>query len=187
MSGDVPPIPVHLAALPTVGGLVVPRITPQAVSGQYLFGNLSDVAQRRFLLGYRCQICGKPLPRRAVLFARTSDLLLMCTSEPAACPPCAHYSAQACPMLNGHLRHYRAGPHPARTGLPPTRQELARQGAPAESWFAVWVHDYTVIDHPARPGTLAASWRNGLPLRVRPVPQAADAARGPKPPAPPCP
>ncbi|HLL66482.1 MAG TPA: hypothetical protein VK453_12145 [Micromonosporaceae bacterium] len=170
MTSNVPPIPVHLAALPTVGGLVVPRITPQARSGQHLFGTLSEAAQHAFLLGRRCQICGTSLPPRAVLFARTSDLALMCTSEPATCPPCAHYSALACPMLNGQLRHYRAGPHPTMTGVPPSRQELARRGAPAESWFAVWVRTYAVIDHPARPGTLAASWHDDLPLRVRPVP-----------------
>lgn len=183
MRSDVPPIPVHLVALPSVGGLVVPRITPRARSGQYLFGNLSDVAQRRFLLARRCQICGSALPRPAVLFARTSDLLLMCTSEPATCPPCAHYSALACPMLNGQLRHYRAGPHPALTGQPPTNQQLARQGAPAESWYAIWVRSYTVIDHPVRSGTFAASWREDQPLRVRPVP----ATRASLPPTPPCP
>jgi hypothetical protein len=183
MTDTVPPIPVHLAGLPTVGGLVVPRITPQAVSGQYLFGNLSDVAQRRFLLGHRCQICASRLPRRAILFARTSDLLLMCTSEPATCPPCARYSALACPMLTGQMRHYRAGPHPALTGQPPTGQELARHGAPAESWYAVWIEAYTVINHPVRPDTLAASWRDTVPVRIRPVARATSAALGSPPPA----
>jgi hypothetical protein len=178
----VPPIPIHLAGLPTAGGLVVPRITPQTASGQFLFGNLSDVAQHRFLLGYRCQICASILPRRAVLFARISDLLLMCTSEPATCPPCARYSALACPMLKGQMRHYRAGPHPALTERPPTTQKLARHGAPAESWYAVWVQTYTVIDHPVHPGTLAASWRDILPLQIRPVSRATSAAHGSPPP-----
>lgn len=167
MSSNVPPIPVHLVALPTVGGLVVPRITPQAVSGRYLFGNLSDLAQRRFLIGYRCQVCGNLLARRAVLFARTSDLLLMCTSEPATCPPCAHYSTLACPMLAGQMRRYRSSQHPALIGLPPLEQQRARQGAAAESWYALWVATYTVIDHPACPGTLAASWADDPPLRIR--------------------
>jgi hypothetical protein len=89
-------------------------------------------------------------------------------------------------MLTGQMRHYRAGPHPALTGQPPTGQELVRHGAPAESWYAVWVQSYTVINHPARPGTLAASWRDTPPLRIRPVTPATSAAHG-SPPARPCP
>ena len=75
------------------------------------------------------------------------------------------------------MRHYRAGSHLALTGQPPTTQDLARHGAPAESWYAVWVPDYTVINHPARPDTLAASWRDDLPLRIRAVVPATRAAR----------
>jgi hypothetical protein len=35
---------------------------------------------------------------------------------------------------------------------------------------AVWIRGYTVVDHPAKPGTLAASWATIAPLRIRPVP-----------------
>ena len=34
----VPPIPLSLQHLPTVGGLVVPWITPRTADGRYLFG-----------------------------------------------------------------------------------------------------------------------------------------------------
>ena len=49
-------------------------------------------------------------------------------------------------------------------------QELLRQSAPAEPWFAVWVAAYTVIRHPVRPDTLAASWLRLPPLRIRALP-----------------
>jgi len=159
VTDNAPAHPVHLAHRPRVGGLVVPWITPQ-INGQYLFGKLTDLSQRRCLLQYRCQICGDRLPERAILFARSSDLDWMCTPEPATCPPCAWYSAMACPMLSGRMRQYRASQHPA----------ALRLGAVAESWYAVWVRWYDVVDHPAKPDTMAASWMRIPPLRIRPVP-----------------
>jgi hypothetical protein len=166
----LPAVPVHLQHRPTSGGLVVPAITPRTTRGRYLFGTFTDLAQYRLLSQYRCQICARPLPRTAVLFARPCDLLLRCTPEPATCPPCAAYSSRACPMISGQLRQYRASRHPALAGVPVPDDELARRGAPAERWYAVWVRHYDVINHPVKAGTWAASWRTGPPPRVRPVP-----------------
>jgi hypothetical protein len=41
-----PPVPVWLAHRPTIGGLVVPWITPQAGDGRYLFGVLDPARQQ---------------------------------------------------------------------------------------------------------------------------------------------
>jgi hypothetical protein len=164
-----PDIPIHLLGQPCAGGLVVPWITPATITGQYLFGNLTDAAQRRCLTRSLCQICGHPLGRRAVMFARESDLVYACTAEPALCPPCAAYSATACPMLSGHRSRYRGGQHPALAGVSASAGQLLRQSAPAEPWYAVWIRGYDVVDHPRQPGTLAGSWRRIPPLRIRPL------------------
>ena len=168
--GSQPPVPAHLAWRPTIGGLVVPIITPRTLDGRYLFGKLGDLTQQRCLRRYRCGVCGNPLPDKAVLFARPTDLFWQCTSEPAVCPPCAAYSARACPMLAGRMARYRASEHPALAGIPIPAGEDLRLGAPADAWYAVWIRGYTIVDHPAKPGTLAASWATITPLRIRPVP-----------------
>lgn len=165
-----PEIPVHLAGRPRSGGLVVPWITPATRGGLYLFGKLTDLAQYQCLTRALCQVCGQRLGRRVVLFAQESDLVYECTAEPAACPPCAAYSRRACPMLAGRRHRYRASEHRALAGSPPGADQLLRQAAPAEPWYAVWIRDYDVIDHPAQPGTLAASWRRIPPLRIRALP-----------------
>lgn len=166
----VPPhIPVDLVRRALSSGLVVPWITPATAAGVHLFGKISDLSQYVCLSEDRCQVCGRPLPDRAVLFARESDLAYQCTAEPATCPPCAAYSARACPMLAGRRSHYRASEHPALAGVPEAADQVLRQAAPAERWYAVWVRQYDVIAHPAQPGTLAASWRRIPPLRIRPL------------------
>jgi hypothetical protein len=165
-----PPVPAHLAGRPTVGGLVVPVITPRTIDGRYLFGKLGDLTQQRCLRQYRCGVCATLLSDKAVVFARATDLLWQCTSEPAVCPPCAAYSAEACPMLAGRMARYRASQHPALAGIPIPADEDLRLGAPAERWYAVWIRGYNVVDHPAKPGTLAASWATIPPLRIRPIP-----------------
>lgn len=38
MNQPAPPVPVHLAHLPTVAGLVVPYVTPRTSDGRFLFG-----------------------------------------------------------------------------------------------------------------------------------------------------
>lgn len=174
-----PPVPAHLSSRPTVGGLVVPVITPRALDGRYLFGKLGDLTQQRCLRRYRCGVCGNPLRDKAVVFARPADLFWQCTSEPAVCPPCAAYSTSACPMLAGRMDRYRATQHPALAGIPVADGEDLRRGAPVEPWFAVWIRGYTVVEHPAKPGTLAASWAIIPPLRIRPVPITAKIRRRP--------
>src|SRR5439155_26386421 len=121
-----------------VGGLVVPVVTPQTVDGRYRFGTIGDLSQQRCLRGFRCGVCGNPLRDKAVLFARPMDLLWECPSEPAVCPPCAAYSARACPMLAGRQAQYRASEHPALAGIPIPAGEELRLGAPADAWFAVF-------------------------------------------------
>ncbi|MDG6104026.1 hypothetical protein Daura_23100 [Dactylosporangium aurantiacum] len=164
-----PAVPPHLLDRPLAGGLVVPWITPVTNAGVSLFGNIAEANQHRCLRERRCQICGRHLPDTAVLFARRSDLLLQCTSEPATCPPCAVYSARACPMLSGARTTYRSGTHPALADAPADPQRRLRQSAAAERWFAVHVQQYTVIRHPEVPDTLAASWRRIPPLRIDPA------------------
>jgi hypothetical protein len=168
MSSNLP-APAHLAARPAAGGLVVPWITPWS-HDKPLFGQITDVAQWKSLLNRLCQVCGEQLPDRAVLFARASDLRHQCVSEPATCPACAAYSRMACPMLSGRLASYRSGEHPSLAGIPADFEQLLRRGAPAERWLMVWVQAYDVIDHPAKPGSPAASWHRIPPLRIRPVP-----------------
>ncbi|GAA0403775.1 hypothetical protein GCM10009541_53670 [Micromonospora gifhornensis] len=168
-----PDIPVQLAGRPRSGGLVVPWITPATSGGLHLFGTITARVQYQCLTRGLCQVCAQPLGRRAVLFARESDLLRHCTAEPAVCAPCAAYSRRACPMLAGRRSRYRAGGHPALAGIPAAADRLLRQAAPAEPWYAVWIRDYDVIAHPAQPGTLAASWQRIPPLRIRPLTGAA--------------
>ncbi|GIJ49382.1 hypothetical protein Val02_62680 [Virgisporangium aliadipatigenens] len=167
----VPNVPLHLAGRPTVGGLVVPWITPTTVAGLHLFGKITAIVQRRCLAERRCQVCGQRLGDLAVLFARDSDLTYQCAPEPATCPPCHAYSARACPMLSGRRSHYRAGEHPALAGTVSDDAHL-RQGAPAELWSAVWVREYDVTVHPAVSGALVASWAVHPPARIRRLPAA---------------
>ncbi|WP_410814856.1 hypothetical protein [Micromonospora sp. 067-2] len=162
-----PDIPAQLLDRPRAGGLVVPWFTPATASGAYLFGKIGDLSQYRCLTRSLCQVCGRRLGERAVLFARESDLVHGCTAEPALCPPCAAYRCRACPMLVGRRQHYRAGERPALAGIPLAADQLLRQAAPAEPWYVVWIGDYDVIDHPSQPGTLAASWQRIPPLRIR--------------------
>jgi hypothetical protein len=168
-----PDIPRHLAGSRCVGGLVVPQVTPVSRTGVPLFGKISDLAQYRFLHGRRCQVCGQRFGDRAVLFARHSDFAYQCTAEPGVCPPCAVYSARACPMLAGRRDRHRTGEHPALAGIPVSNDQLLRMGAPAEDWYAVWVFAYDVVAHPAQSHTIAASWRRIPPLRIRRLPVAA--------------
>ena len=162
----LPPIPLSLQHLPTAGGLVVPWITPRTADGRYLFGTVDRDRMERALRYRWCGICGQQLEDRAVLMMRLSDLPRQCTSEPALHPWCAAYTSKACPMIAGRLDHYRSSLPELDTNMLPAPDAAARQGAPAEPWFAVWLDDYRVItDH----GNLAASYAGIKPLRIRPV------------------
>jgi hypothetical protein len=113
-------------------------------------------------------VCGRPLEDRLVLLMRLSDLPRQATTEPALDHVCAHYTTNACPMVNGRLATYRSSPvhlDPA-DGAITTTDTATRHGAPAEPWFAVWVGDYRLVhDH----GHLAASYTGIAPLRIRAV------------------
>ncbi len=162
-------IPLHLQHRPTSSGLVVPVATPRTVDGRYLFGLLEDHRQRTLLIERRCQICGRPHGDRLILFARPVDLRQRCTSEPGLCPPCAAYSSRACPMLAGRLHQYRDRPRTDEPETPDSPDTARRRGHAADAWYAVWLDDYQVTPHPARPEVLAASWRHHPPRAIRPI------------------
>lgn len=158
------PIPSALAHLPTVGGLVVPWITPRTSDGRYLLGSIDHARTARALYARLCGVCGHPLHHRLVLLMRLSDLPLRATAEPALHPHCAAYTSRACPMIAGRLDHYRR----TLALLDPTMRHAddceARAGAPAEPWFAVWLSGYHVV---TRHGVLMASYPRRAPLRIR--------------------
>jgi site-specific recombinase XerD len=82
----VPPIPLSLQHLPTMGGLVVPWITPRTADGRYLLGSVNHALMSHAVLNRWCGVCGRPLDDRVVLMMRLSDLPRQCTSEPAMHP-----------------------------------------------------------------------------------------------------
>ncbi|MEU4427688.1 hypothetical protein AB0F81_44290 [Actinoplanes sp. NPDC024001] len=170
MATERPDIPAHLRHRPTSGGLVVPVPTPRGADGTRQFGLLARHWQQHLLRHRLCQICGRRLTGRLILFARPADLQLRCTSEPAVCPPCAAYSMRACPMLSGRLEHYRRRARTGVAGVPAGTGGALRAGAPAEAWYAVWLGGYDVAAHPVRGDVLAACWWRHPPLRIRPVP-----------------
>jgi hypothetical protein len=168
----VPPIPDWLNDCPTVGGLVVPWITPRSADGRFLFGAIDATRTERALRQRRCGVCGRHLDDRLVLMMRLSDLPQQGSAEPGLHPVCAHYTTSACPMINGRLGSYRSTPirldkdASADATSESTAEQTARQGAPAEPWFAVWLGDYHLADIA---GHLAASYAGTRPLRIRPV------------------
>ncbi|GAA3012658.1 hypothetical protein GCM10010483_66890 [Actinokineospora diospyrosa] len=162
----VPPIPEPLRQLPTVGGLVVPWVTPRTADGRFLFGSVDRDRVDQALHGRLCGVCGLPLEHRAVLMMRMSDVARQCSSEPALHRWCAAYTIQACPMINGRLNHYRSTAPRLDPNMVSAPDAAARHGAAAEPWFAVWIAGYRVItDH----GNLAASYAGTTPLRLRPI------------------
>jgi hypothetical protein len=171
-TGAAPPIPVRLVDRPTIGGLVVPYITPRTADGRYLFGGVDARRQQRCLTQRRCSVCGRALIEqpddRLILFMRLSDLPHRRTSEPALDPVCAAYTQAACPMVAGRLTHYRATAMPLDPGMAPSVDQPARLGAPAEPWFAVWLTGYDVQIDP-RNRQPAASYDGIRPLRIRPI------------------
>lgn len=164
----VPPVPVWLAHRPTIGGLVVPWITPRAGDGRYLFGVLDPVRQHAALTRRLCQVCGRPLGRRLVLLMRASDLPRRCTAEPGCDPQCCAYVQAACPMVAGRMSHYRSSPPRLGPDMVPAPDTAARLGKPAPAWFAVWLSEYRVVVDPLD-GGLVASYAHIQPLRIRPV------------------
>ena len=163
-----PPILARLAALPSVGGLSVPWITPQTTDGRYLFGALHPLRHRAALTRRLCQICGQALLHRSVLFMRLSDLPSRCTSEPCCHPECGAYVRAACPMVAGRMTHHRHTPLRLDDTMTNSADTPHRLGKPAQPWFVIWLADYRVVTDP-RTGGLAASYAHTTPLRIRPV------------------
>lgn len=174
-----PPIPARLAGRPTRSGLVVPWISVVLADGTAHLGNVHGTKSHTALMRKLCQTCGEPLERPLVLFATASGLELGQTSEPGMHPECAAYSAKACPMVNGMLKHYKTADRVA--GQPcfepgcdcagwVSESPGADAGRSVEPWFAVWVDDYAVGVDPKTKLANAAIWKGFFePLRVRPL------------------
>lgn len=161
-----PPVPVALAHLPIVGGLVVPWVTPRTVDGRHLLGAVDAARVRTAIQQRLCGVCGRSLGSRLVLLVRESDLARFASTEPALHPHCAAYTTAACPMIAGQLSHYRTSAQPIGPGALHGADADKRRGAPAEPWFAVWLTRYdatTVHGHPAASYLLAPT------LRIRPT------------------
>jgi len=150
-----PPIPVYLAHLPTVGGLVVPVITPRHRNGMAAFGLVDRGRMDTCLREQRCGVCGRVMQGRMVFLLRQADLIRKCSVEPGLCPPCAAYTQAACPMVAGRMQHYRRTAPPfisrrcddAACGCRAwtSQPEPARHGAPAEPWYALWTRQYELM------------------------------------------
>jgi hypothetical protein len=167
----VPPIPLWLADLPTVGGMAIPWIAARTEEGRYLLGAVSQTRGAHALYGRLCGVCGRPLDDRdmgdpIVMLMRLSDLPRRLSSEPPLHPQCAAYTIAACPMVNGRLRRYRSTPFPLDSTMVKPPDMAARGGKPAEPWFAVWLRTYRVV---AGQGHMAASYIGIEPLRIRPI------------------
>ncbi|WP_208115573.1 hypothetical protein [Labedaea rhizosphaerae] len=160
--------------MPQAAGLVIPWITPRRDNGQHLLGAIDQARADHAIRRYLCGVCGRPLrgqpddstPARIVLLMRGSDLASRCTVEPALHPQCAAYTATACPMVAGRSAHYRRSPHPVDDTMVVGSDLERRLGAPAESWFAIWLTNYEIG---VRNGLTVASYQHIEPLRIRPI------------------
>lgn len=188
------PIPQRCAARPTQGGLVVPWISLPLADGTFDLGNMHTSKVNTCFYQRRCQICGDRILGRIVFFMPESKLDEMWAGEPPLHPECAAYSAKACPMLVGRMRHYRASP--SRSEGPAGEQchvpgcdcagwrvsEDSRdreRGRPAEPWHAVWCSDYALtcpdeetrvlVESGSVPTGKSLGARIDNPLKVRPA------------------
>ncbi len=173
------PIPARLAGRPLHKGLVVPWVSVVLGDGTAVLGNLHGSKTARALLNKLCQICGDKLEQPLVLFASATALDLGQTSEPGMHPECAAYSAKACPMVNGQMKHFQTTDRVA--GQPCDKpgcdcggwasSDGANRGRAAEPWFAVWIDDYAVgVDRDTSVPN-AAIWKDWFePRRIRPIP-----------------
>ena len=173
-----PPIPVHLARYPTIGGLVVPFITLQHRNGNAALGLVNHDLVEWCLRERRCGVCGLSLAGRMVFLMRHSDLARRCSVEPGLCPTCAAYTQKACPMVAGSMEHYRKSVTPfverqcddpacqCATWIAPEGSS-PRLGAPAEQWYALWTKQYRLSRD--SDGRLAAGFAGLQVLALREV------------------
>jgi hypothetical protein len=174
---SVPPIPIHLADFPTVGGLVVPYITLRHRNGAAALGLVDYKRMVRCFEEHRCGVCGEVVEGRMVFLMRFLDLIRGRSAEPGLCPPCASYTMAACPMVGGRMAHYRQSVSPfldRRCGDPEcectqwtSTPQPQRYGHSAEQWFALWTVAYRLVrdNH----GRLEADFMGMQVLRVREV------------------
>lgn len=172
-----PPVPVRLAHMPLLGGLVIPVISARHRGGQAAFGVNHPVNLPMCLLQRRCGVCGEPLGRKAVFLMRPADLWRNSTVEPGMHPECANYVTRACPMVSGHMTRYRRhrSPRAYRCGdpacgcilwKPPGGYDSPRQGRDADPWYTLWT---TVYETRYNQGRLVAAFPYQHILAIRPV------------------
>jgi hypothetical protein len=151
-SFGAPPIPVHLADFPTVGGLVVPYITLRHRNGTAALGLVDYSRMVECFEEHRCGVCGEVVSERMVFFMRSVDLDRGLSSEPGLCPACAAYTMAACPMITGTMARYRqsapafirrqCGDSECECSQWVASAETNRYGATREPWFALWTTQY---------------------------------------------
>lgn len=188
-SFSAPPIPIHLADFPMVGGLVVPYITLRhrngtAALGLVDYGRMVHCFQER-----RCGVCGEVVYGRMVFLVRSVDLSRGMSSEPGLCPPCAAYTLAACPMIAGRMAHYRqtapsfirrvCGDPGCECSQWVSSQEPYRYGTHAEQWFVLWTMQYRLVRDER--GRVAAGFKGVRVLRLRDVRTHMDAAEAAEP------
>jgi hypothetical protein len=176
-SFGVPPIPVHLAQLPTVGGLVVPYITLRHRNGAAALGLVDYSRMVRCFEGHRCGVCAETVSNRMVFLMRSLDLIRSRSAEPGLCPPCAAYTMMACPMVASRMAHYRrsqptfmsrqCGDPECSCSQWTSTPEPQRYGHAAEQWFALWTTEYRLTR--GTHGRLEADFTGMRVLRVREV------------------
>jgi hypothetical protein len=177
-SFELPPAPAHLAQFPTKGGLVIPFITLQHRNGKAALGLVDAERMELCLRERRCGVCGSVIVDRMVFLMRQIDLQRKCSNEPALCPPCAAYTQKACPMIAGHMAHYRrsTSSFPTRTcGVPACACALwtapdassPRLGDTADQWYALWTLHYSLTQD--EDGRLAAGFAGLRVLRIREI------------------
>lgn len=151
----VPPIPVSCADRPTVGGLVIPIVNVRLADGGVDFRSRHQAVYERCWDGRACQVCGKPVGRRAILFGGPQAVALGHYDEAPTCLPCARYVTQACPMLAGRLARFAdrealsngARGHECLDGCGcggwistnPDADGEARESREAHAWYAVLI------------------------------------------------
>jgi hypothetical protein len=173
----VPPIPIHLADFPTVGGLVVPYITLRHKNGTAALGLVDYNRMVHCFEEHRCGVCAEPVRDRLVFLMRSLDLIRARSAEPGLCPPCAAYTFAACPMIAGRMAHYRKNVAPCldrQCGDPDcectqwaSTPEPQRYGHTSEQWFALWTVEYRLVR--GHQGRAEADFTGMQVLKVREV------------------
>lgn len=179
---SAPPIPQRLARRPTLGGLVVPYVA-LTIGDRIHFGQTRGMKAARCIIDGLCQVDGKPLGAAPFLFLGTQSAIDEgFSSEAPLHPECAAYSAKACPMLNGAMRHY-AKHDRSHTGEPCgdpgcdcggwVSDPADKAGAPSEPWFQIWVSGYQLgVTDDTKPLTLETfngAVFKGQIIKTRPI------------------